>query len=375
MTPFIALRHLAICLPFCLSGARLCSQNPPAPSPMPALEELAEATCQPKAGQGVPPKARACLEQFKDRVGPWLGARLSSLGEGSTSELGRRLSQELDSEAAKSPAPAKSFWHPLRFQVETPEAHPELLAVTAHFGIDATRVLFQRGADGWKRLWQDRAPVYSEIDGAFGSYRAVQTPKNPEGSYFLAAARITPWYQSHWRGAELRVFQVGTDGTVRLIGRREEGVFLGVENPMGLRVEDAQKLVFRVHGASCDPARHSFPRVFHLRLGPGGLQRVPPYADSPLDLVDEWLSLPWAEAMALVEPSGHSKWKALHARLSDHDENLLSFDEEAPKADPSTGIWAVRVDLERDEKLESYVFRIGKIGAELRILDIQRPKP
>lgn len=357
-----------------LAGSLLSAQNASSPSPFPALNALAAKDCQPSQPEGVPPKARENLELFKDRLGPWILERLTALGEAAPAELGQKLASELDSELAGLLAPEGSFWHPLRFQVENPKAHPELLVVTARFGIDATLLLFHRAEGGWKLLWQDRAPAFWEINGAFGSYAAVMTPKDPEGAFFLAAARITPWYQSHWRGAELRVFRIGTDGSARRIGQREESVFLGVEKPMSLEVQGAQDLVFRVRAASIDPSRHTFPRVLHLRVSSSGLTRMPPYAETPLDLVDEWLSLPWAEASALAESASLKKLKPLHAYLNNRDENLLSFDEEDPLRDQA-GSWEVHAELERGEKLEHFAFRIGKAGEDLRLLDVFRRKP
>ncbi len=352
-------------------GPLLAAQAAGSPLPIVALETLAAKDCQPNPDAGIPPRARAALEHFKDHLGPWIQKQLTSLPDGSTAELGQRLSQSLESLAAQAPKPEDSFWHPLRFQVETPEAHSELIAVTARFGIDATLLLFRRGEGGWKLLWQDRAPAFDDIDGAFGSYTTAFTPKGTDGAFFLAAARITPWYQSHWQTAELRVFRIDPDGQARKIGAREEGVFLGVEDPMSLKAQDAQHIVLRLRAASNDPVRHTFSRVFHLSLDPGGLHRVPPYAETPLDLADEWLSLPWPEAAALNDSASLKRLKPLHARLSDHEEDLLNFDEKAT-LDQASGLWELRAELERDEKVEDYVFRIGKTEGELRVLDVLR---
>ena len=354
-----------------LLGTLLNAQEPGAPSPLAALEELSVKACQPTQDTGVPPRARATLERFKNGLGPWVLKRLAALPDGSTAELGQKLSQDLDAVAAQAVKPGDSFWHPLRFQVETPAAHPELMAVTAHFGIDATLLLLRRGEQGWRLLWQDRAPALEDIDGAFGRYTALTTPGGADGAFFLAAARITPWYQSNWQQAELRVFRIDANGAVHKVGGREEGVFLGVKDPMSLRVQDARHIVLRLRAASNDPVRHTFTRVFHLRLEPTGLHRVPPYAETPLDLVDEWLSLPWSEAEALTEGTSLKHLKPIHARLSDPEEDLLSFDEKATESEAS-GIWELRAELERDEKVETYVFRIGKSEGELRILDVLR---
>jgi len=350
------------------------AQETPLPSPLAALEALATQDSQPRQPGGVPLQARAHLEALKDRLGPWALAKLALLGEGTTCDIGQQLSKNLDSIATAVPTPEHSFWHPLHFQVETPESHPELLVLTTRFGIDATLLLFRRGQGGWRLIWQDRAPAYAEIDAAFGSYTTVMTPKATDGACYLAAARITPWYQSNWRSAELRVFRIGPDGVVRRIGQREEGVFIGDENPMSLTVQDAQQLAFRVRSASSDPGRHSFPRIFCLRLDSKGLHRVPPYAETPMDLVDEWLNLPWAEAAALTDPPTLARLRPLHARLRNRDENLLTFDEEI-KQDKASGIWEVQAELERDDKLETFVFHIRKTEDGLRLLDIKRRKP
>ncbi len=359
-------------MPLLLAAPLLRGQEPTRPAPFIALEELAAKAAQPSQPGGVPPQARASLERFKDRLGPWFQGRLAVLGGGSRAELGQGLSRELDALAARAPSPEGSFWHPLRFQVEAPEAHPELITVTARFGIDATLLLFRRSEGGWRLLWQDRAPAYADIDGAFGSYQAALTPKNADGSFCLAAARITPWYQSNWRQAELRVFRIGPEGVVRKLGQREEEIFLGDQDPMTLAAPDAQHIVLRVRARSSDLSRHTFSRVFHLRLDASDLQRVPPYAETPLDLVDEWLQLPWAEAEALVDAPAQKRLKPLHARLADLDENVLAFDEAATETTGS-GTWELRAELERGDELETYLFRVGKTGEGLlRILDVLR---
>jgi|GEM_PF-6832150 len=356
--------------PLLILGAALTAQDAAGSSPVAIMEELAAKDFQPSQATGVSPRTRANLERLKGRLGPWILGRLTALGAGTTPELGQRLSQDLDAVAAKAPNPGESFWHPLRFQVETPEPHAELLAVTARFGIDATLLLFRRGEGGWRLLWQDRAPVYEDIDAAFGDYTTVMTPKGADGAFFLAAARITPWYQSWWRGAELRVFRIGPGGEVKKIGQREETVYLGNDDPMSLSAVDAQHLRFKVRAGSSDPGRHTFLRTFHFQPGPGGLRRVPPYAETPLDLVEEWLSLPWKEALALLDPPLRSKLKALHARLGDRENSLLTFDE-APNGDAGAGTWTIGAELERDDQVETISFRVGSSDEGLRLLEVQ----
>ncbi len=352
-------------------GTFLAAQEPSPGSPLHALEELAAKACQPVPGKGVPPQARTLLERFHARLGPWVRERLASLPDGTTAELGQRLARELEQAAATTGDPQEGFWQPLRFQVETPEAHPELIAVTARFGIDATLLLFRRGEEGWKRIWQDRAPAYEDIDGALGSYTMAMTPTGADGAFLLGAARITPWYQSNWQQAELRVFRVGSEGRVRKLGQRDETVFLGVDNPMVLMAPDSHHLAFRVCSGSNDPVRHHFSRIIHLRIDPAAIKRVPPYADTPLDLVDEWLSLPWGEASSLVEPSARTRLKPAHAHLSDHEQNLLTFEDEI-REDKASGSWEIRAELERGEQFEAVVFRVGKTQEGLRLLDVQR---
>ncbi len=355
-------------------GTFLAAQEPTSASPFQALEELATKACQPAPGKGVPPQARAQLERFHAQLGPWVLARLVSIPDGTTAEIAQGLARELEQGTGQTD-PQESFWHPLRFQVEAPEAHPELIAVTARFGIDATLLLFRRGEGGWKLLWRDRAPAYEDIDGALGSYTTAMTPKGTDGAFFLGAAHVTPWYQSNWQQAKLRVFRVGPDGRVRKLGRRNETIFLGVDNPMALTAPDAHHLAFRLNSGSNDPVRHHFSRIIHLRIDPKAITRVPPYADTPLDLVDEWLSLPWAEASMLVEPSARARLKLTHAHLSDHEQNLLTFEDEM-REDKASGIWEIRAELERDEQFETIAFRVGKTQEGLSLLSIQRtPHP
>lgn len=356
-------------------GTFLAAQEHTPASPLQTLEELASKACQPEPGRGVPPQARILLERFHARLGPWVQARLASLPDGTTVELGQRLVRELEQVTGPPENSRDSFWHPLRFQVETPEAHPELIAVTARFGIDAALLLFRRGEGGWTLLWRDRAPVYEDIDGALGSYTTVMTPKGADGAFFLGAARITPWYQSNWQQAELRVFRIEPDGKVRRLGQRDETIFLGVDSPMALMAPDAHHLAFRLHAGSNDPVRHHFSRIIHLRIDPAAITRVPPYADTPLDLVDEWLSLPWSEASSLAEPAARASLKPAHAHLSDHEQNLLTFEDEVQE-DKTAGTWEIRAELERGDQFEAIVFRVGRTPEGLRLLGIQRtPHP
>ncbi len=357
-------------------GTLLAAQEQSAAAPFQALEELAAKACQPEPGKGVPPQARTHIEGFHAHLGPWIQAHLGSLRDGTTVDIGQRLARELEQAAAHSRDHQDSFWHPLRFQVETPEAHPELVAVTARFGLDATLLLFRRGEGGWKLLWQDRAPAYEDIDGALGSYTTALTPKGSDGAFFLAAAHVTPWYQSNWQQAELRVFRIGPEGKARKVGQRQETIFLGVDNPMALTASDAHHLALRLYSGSNDPVRHHFSRIIHLRLEPKAVKRVPPYADTALDLVDEWLSLPWNEASALVEASARARLKPEHAYLSDHEKNLLTF-EDGMKEDKVSGSWEIRAELERDEQFEDIIFQVERSGEKgLRLLNVQRiPRP
>lgn len=357
-------------------GTLLAAQEQNAAAPFKALEELAAKTCQPQPGKGVPPQARAHLEGFHAHLGPWLQVRLDSLRDGTTVDIGQRLARELEQAAAQSRDHQDSFWHPLRFQVETPEAHPELVAVTARFGLDATLLLFRRGEGGWRLLWQDRAPAYEDIDGALGSYTTALTPKGSDGAFYLAAARVTPWYQSNWQQAELRVIRLGPEGKARKVGQRQETIFLGVDNPMALMAPDAHRLALRLCSGSKDPVRHHFSRIIHLRLEPGAVTREAPYADTPLDLVDEWLGLPWKEASALVEASARTRLKSEHAYLSDHERNLLAF-EDGGKENEVSGDWEIRAQLERDERFEDILFLVERSKEKgLRLLNVQRrPRP
>jgi hypothetical protein len=353
-----------------LAARGLPAQEAP---PRSAMRVLAAEECQPSPEHGIPAKARAALERLKNQMGPWLLGRLQAQGDRSPAEVEGILAEELEALASDTPNPEDSFWHPLDFQVEAPAAHPDLLTVTATFGTDATLLVFRRNESGWKLLFQDRASAYEDIDGLFGDYTMVLTPKEADGSFFIAAARITPWYQSAWRGAELRVFRVDRRGEVRRIGVRKESTYLGNDDGLALEAPEAHHLIFRVRSGSSDSGRHDFPRMIHLNLSASGLHRIPPFAETPLDLVDEWLCLPWKEASILVEPSAFARLKPLHAHLTDPENNDLSFAEEVRQSSDAD-LWEVEADLERGETIETYRFQIGKTSDGLRLLDIQRQK-
>ena len=269
--------------------------------------------------ENLPPRGRELLAAFKEQLQAWALGRLGNPAMVSLSEPERadRLQKELETglrglgepppETDPAPADEDRFSGAVTARVVAPQGHRGLLLLEASIGIhcgDAPLVLllFRREDQSW-----DAWPAFPEVprrvqEGSCGLQTLVGAPDR-EGRFILVTAQITPWFQSNWRALRLDSVALQRGASELWLAARHQtvhSIYLGREPEFDLALEGGRGFTARFEDLSMDMGRFNHLRTLHFRLDDAALKRLPPYADTPADFLDEWVRLPWSAARQLV---------------------------------------------------------------------------
>jgi len=208
----------------------------------------------------------------------------------------------------------------LEIRVEAPGGQTNHLALMTTLGIpcgtDSSLYLFERSAGVWKMVMALESDGYVKISGGQQGIRYSVAPRDSKGNWFAVVTRTPPWCTSVWRVVQWRVLRPGPDPYApRELFSRAEGINLGDDEYGDLKTfEKGFRLIFwGSHGFS--PMLLTRAYVENYLLEGDTVTRKPPYANSPDGFFDEWVSLPWTEAMPLSAQAGNEaqEW---HERLN-----------------------------------------------------------
>lgn len=207
-------------------------------------------------------------------------------------------------------------------------------------GTDDAAALYQWDGTGWRRFWRSRDGL-----GAAPPQRLAQVQADPSTGLVMALGHDV-WCTSNWRQISLRLWRVAPGRTPLVLLDRSDFAFMAEGNgPLTGRLEGPDLYVDYL-AASVDVARHSRPAVHHYRFAEGRLRRLDPFARTPADFVDEWLSQPWPGAATLTVPAAHDTVQRLHALLRGRGgapSQSGEFQGEAQRCRRDPTLWQVRM--------------------------------
>lgn len=298
----------AIALSFLALAAALAS---PAWAESASLKQsvaAARAQCRaPQAERGLTPQGRAAIDAALAR---WLDEYLSEAPQDIAPEtLQMRLTaalgpQDMDGSCVIEPASTDS----VGALSVTIRREGSTLLVQSTVGIacggDGVAALYAWDK-GWRRFWRSSSP---------SPQRIAQVQAEPVTGLVMALSH-DEWCTSNWRQVGLRLWRAAPGrAAVPLLDRADFAFMPDVDGPLSGRLLGSDLYVEYLVG-SVDMARHSRRAIHHYRFAEGRLRRLDPFARSPTDFVDEWLSQPWPGATALTEPAARDALERLHAVL------------------------------------------------------------
>ena len=182
-----------------------------------------------------------------------------------------------------------------------------LLVVTGvgvRCGFDESAYVYEQQPDHrWRLLLANEQHRYDggefapqnflAIDGAPAESAGGDTAPPP----LVVMLSFAPWCSSNWNALTTRLWRTSrTDPTPAPLLHRIDGLYLGGE-PIAAERLTGTDLLIQYSARSIDEGRLVRPHVARYVIGHGDrLTRTDPIALSPADFIDEWLTLPWAQA-------------------------------------------------------------------------------
>ena len=310
------------------------------PSPNPSVA-AARAQCRaPQAERGLTPQGRAAIDAALAR---WLDERLTEAArdiapEALQTQITAALGpQDMDGSCVVEPD-SRDVTGALSVAVR--REGPYLLVhstVGIACGGDEAAALYA-WANGWRRFWRFHPP---------SPQRIAQIQAEPATGLVMALSH-DEWCTSNWRQVGLRLWRAAPGrAAVPLLDRVDFAFMPDVDGPLAGRLEGGDLYVEYLVG-SVDVVRHSRRAIHHYRFADGRLRRLDPFARSPVDFVDEWLSQPWPGAATLTEPAARESGERLHALLRGRGgapTQSGEFQGEAQHCRRDSSLWQVRMSF------------------------------
>jgi hypothetical protein len=213
--------------------------------------------------------------------------------------------------------------------VRQPTSDPDLLVITTTLGVccgdDTSLYLVRRQGQRWAIVIAEEADGYTEVSGAAGYFQYYVAEPDTEGLFYLVTAHVTPWCTSNWQELRYQVERPGLEPShpnVILTGR--ESVFLGDETAFALSGGPyGFSLKFRGEH-SLDSGIMIRDHIMKYQTEGNQLTRISPVATSVEDFLDEWINMPWQDAVRWSDQSNSADLARWHAFL--HDKKCWSTD-------------------------------------------------
>jgi hypothetical protein len=202
--------------------------------------------------------------------------------------------------------------------VTVDQPRPQLLSLEFQFhiecGDDTVWMLFEQQGSHWRErlIWQ--APPYKEISGAFGDFFVTAIlPESSSDGWRVVAAHGRPWCTSRFSGFNIDVLAPTDDPEhPRVVWHTERDYSRGDYNTRLSSSGDTFEL--RLHDDEMHFDMDAFERlvVYRYRVSGDKVIRLEPIAANARGFVEEWLSMPWEEALAQSDTAQADKLRAVH---------------------------------------------------------------
>ncbi len=204
----------------------------------------------------------------------------------------------------------------LKVSASRPDGRPQLIAVTAAFGIncgtDTMLLIYERPSGTWQRTLRWRSDNYDQISDAFGDFFQFSVlSQDTHGKWLAAVAHGTPWCTSRWSRWSVDLIQPASSGEPQRTKQHIQSDYIRENAPVFKRRSDGFE--FRVEKGSLDVDVMTRAAIYRYRLADDQLQRMQPIAMNGRDFVDEWLQVEWSDARHWSDPANLSILEKVHA--------------------------------------------------------------
>lgn len=256
-----------------------------------------------------------------------------------------------------------SYGEILGIRIEKPAGLSDILVVTTTLAVmcgdDTSLYVFRRVAERWQLVGAQEANNYDDVAGALGTFQYVVSPPNAAGQSLLVTTNVNPWCSSNWQSLRYSVFRLQEDGLMSEPALQgSQTIYLGNEGSGTIRMQPEGFRVDFEGGQLLDPGILIRKHVVAYRVTKNRVERVPPFAREPEGFLDEWLDLPWNEAIRWVNPAATDRLQAWHKRLRPAQSAAclqfftnFVFDPPACKTAPSR--WSVGIEFNPPTEGES----------------------
>lgn len=353
---------LCVCILLFASGSR--SQEQPK-----HLAELAQRLRSVETGGGngylpsadVPPIAQKLLPEMKAGLREIIGGTLNAYPAASVDTLRQlileRLTRDglepLNSAQSNDDDDPNSFGYLSKIELHQPLSNRNLLAVvttlTVPCGSDSSLYMYELRGPKWELVLADEANGYDNVAGAQGSFQYAVSPPDTGGSWFVVAVDINPWCSSNWQSLRYKVMRPGrvADEPQTLLSESQT-VFLGNDEIFKLCANRKGFQISHIGEQLLDFGILTRVHVQKYDVTGNQVSRVPPLALIPQDFLDEWLQIPWDEAVRWISSKNPSALQEWHSRLEYKDREFgteFDFVQQCPPAD-NLASWQIGLFLE-----------------------------
>jgi hypothetical protein len=266
----------------------------------------------------VSPAAQQAILKMKSRVADLVDAYMGCAGKDIvadeiTSELSRiGHAFELEKRQYKDeelPPDAGHYGFELSFEGKRWTDPEDTITIKVEFSIecggDSVLFAFQHRLAGWHEVLRWQSKPYSSIGKAFEALDYALSPADAAGRWYVVVKRIAPWCSSTWSDISYAVLRPSYSSDVpKILYRGTDQIWWGNDD-LGQLTARRNDFEIRFHSHSIDTGVHNRVWIRHFSIDGNSVRRIPPFALSQRDFVDEWIVSSWKEARA---------WSALSAR-------------------------------------------------------------
>lgn len=327
----------------------------------------------------VPAAVRYQIGQLKDAVADAVDMMMRCApAEVDAAALEGDLAKTLGANQAPKPAepkpdeeeepgpPSGAYGGDLKVSAATPANATQWRIVTASFGIecgeDSMLMLYEWAGWGWRRSLRWQSAPYVEISGAFGDFfkYAVVPGVVPQKIVVVhGTAACKPSYST---------FKV--DVLEKIAGGNSAGVWLHMERGYSpgdgeIRLRGtANGFTLRINAPALDANGGDRVVVYRFEIDGRRLSRVAPISTTGRGFVEEWLEMPWDEAVGQTAPETVGKMQRVHSGLAQLDRDAstsVSYTYGPVRACAVKGQYEVEMDGDKGGP-EFFVIRDQPVG-------------
>jgi hypothetical protein len=286
----------------------------------------------------VPAAIRNQIVQLKDALADALDmAMRCAPAEVDATALEADLAKTLGANQPEKPAEPKpeeeeetpgirAYGGDLKVSATAPPNAPQWRIVTVSFGIecgeDTMLLLYEWAGWGWRRSLRWQSAPYVEISGAFGSFfqYAVVPGAVPQK---IVVAHGTPACKPSFSTFKIDVLE-------KIAGGNSAGVWLHMERGYSpgdgeIRLRgSADTFTLRVNAPALDANADGRLVIYRYAIDGRRLSRIAPISTTGRGFVEEWLEMPWDEAIGQTAPEAVGKMQRVHSGLARLDRDATT---------------------------------------------------